>query len=114
MAHLPDGEYMISDIRWRRPEADALRSVWGFTTGTLFVQGGTTRLEARFTDQNLANRFSDLEEQGTPITLHVQCLGEDDVYILSGSSPTLERSGACYILRLRSKTRDVKRAEAAV
>jgi hypothetical protein len=108
MANLTDGEYMLSNIQWRKREQDsALRPLRGFTTGTLYVSGGTARVEARFTDQNLANRFSDMEEDGVTVTLQVSLLGEDEIYVLPGQAPTLERAGACYVLRLRGKTADL-------
>ena len=114
MADLPDGEYMLSNIQWRKRDDDSpLRPVWGFTTGKLIVNGRTTRVKARFTDQSLSNRFSDLEEDGVRVTLQVTLLGENDVYLVPGRAPTLERAGACYILRLRGKSKDVSAVHAA-
>jgi len=105
MSQLPDGDYMLSNVQWRKREQDAaLRPLHGFTTGTLYVSGSSARVEARFTDQNLANRFSDLEEDGVMVTLQVRLLGEEDVYVLPGRAPTLERAGACYILRVTGKS----------
>lgn len=114
MADLADGEYMLSNVQWRKREEDtALRPLRGFTTGKLYVNGGTSRIEARFTDQNLSNRFSDLEEDGVPVTVQVTLLGENEVYILPGQAPTLERSGACYVLRVRGKSQGVRALHAA-
>ncbi|PSQ78274.1 MAG: hypothetical protein BRD35_01730 [Bacteroidetes bacterium QH_7_62_13] len=91
MAALSDGTYMLSNIQWHhRDEDGALRPLRGFTTGTLTVEGGTLRVKARFTDQNLSNRFSNFEEDGTRITLQVSLLGESDVYRIPGRAPTLE------------------------
>ena len=108
MSELPDGKYMLSNVQWRKREQDAaLRPLRGFTTGTLYVSGRTARVEARFTDQNLSNRFSDLEEDGVAVTLQVRRLGEEDVYLLPGQAPTLERGGACYVLRVKGKAADL-------
>jgi hypothetical protein len=109
MSELPDGEYMLSNIQWRKREEDAaLRPLRGFTTGKLHVSGRSARVEARFTDQNLANRFSDLEEDGVTVTIQVRLLGEEDVYVLPGQeAPTLERAGACYVLRMTGKSADL-------
>ncbi len=114
MADLPDGEYMLSDVQWRKRDEDtAFRLLRGFTTGKLFVSGRTARVKARFTDQNLSNRFSDLEQDGVRVTLQISLLGETDVYLLPGRAPTLERAGACYILRLRGSSSDVSVVHAA-
>lgn len=114
MAALPDGEYMLSNIQWRKRDEDsALRPLRGFTTGKLYVSGRKARVKARFTDQNLSNRFSDLEEDGVRVTLQVSLLGDTDVYLLPGDAPTLERAGACYILRLRGSASDVSAVHAA-
>lgn len=108
MADLTDGEYMLSNIQWRKREQDsALRPLRGFTTGKLYVSGSTARVEGRFTDQNLANRFSDQEEDGVSVTLQVSLLGETEIYLLPGQAPSLERAGACYVLRVRGKTADL-------
>lgn len=113
MADLADGEYMISSIQWRkRDEEGSLRPLHDFTTGTLSVDGGTIRIQARFTDQNLSNRFSDFEQDGVPLTLHVSVLDEPDVYQIPGQAPTLERSGACYVLRVRGASEDATVAQA--
>jgi hypothetical protein len=115
MATLSDGEYMLSNVQWRKQAKDApLRPLRRFTTGKLSVSGSTARIKARFTDQNLSNRFSDLEEDGVPVVVQVTLLGEEDVYQLSGQAPTLERSGACYVLRVRGKSQDVERVRPAV
>lgn len=109
MATLSDGEYMLSNIQWRKGEKEsALRPLRGFTTGKLFISGRKARVEARFTDQSLSNRFSDLEEDGVPVTLQVTIFGEDETYLLSGRTPSLERAGACYVLRVRGKSADVE------
>lgn len=114
MATLSDGEYMLSNIQWhRRDEDGALRPLRGFSTGKLYVNGRKSRVKARFTDQNLSNRFSDLEEDGVRVTLQVSLLGEDEVYVLPGRAPTLERAGACYILRVRGKSKEISSVHAA-
>jgi len=113
MAALSDGTYMLSNIQWHhRDEDGALRPLRGFTTGTLTVEGGTLRVKARFTDQNLSNRFSNFEEDGTRITLQVSLLGESDVYRIPGRAPTLERAGACYSLRLAGQAEDLSAVHA--
>ncbi len=100
---------MLSNVQWRKREDDAaLRPLRGFTTGTLSVGRSKSNIEARFTDQNLSNRFSDLEEDGVYVTIQVTLLGDNDVYLLPGWAPTLERAGACYILRVRGKTSDLE------
>lgn len=114
MATLPDGKHMLSNIQWRRRDEDgALRPLRGFTTGTLYVEGSTNRVTARFTDQNLSNRFSDLEQDGIRVTLQVSLLGEPNAYRLLGDTPTLERAGACYILRLTGQSEDLSAVHAA-
>lgn len=114
MASLPDGNYMLSNVQWRKRDEDgAQRPLRGFTTGKLFVNGNTARVKARFTDQNLSNRFSDLEEDGVRVTLQVSLLGEDEVYVVPGRAPTLERAGACYILRVRGKSKEISSVHAA-
>lgn len=113
MADLSNGEYMISNIQWKKRDEDAaLRPLRGFTTGKLHVGRRKSRVEARFTDQNLSNRFSDLEEDGVYITLQVTLLGEEGVYRLPGWAPTLERSGACYVLQIRGWTDDLEAVHA--
>lgn len=113
MATLSDGEYMLSNIQWhRRDEDGALRPLRGFTTGTLSVNGRKTHVTARFNDQNLSNRFSDLEQDGVRVTLQVSLLGEEDVYVIPGRAPTLERAGACYILRVRGEAGEISSVHA--
>jgi hypothetical protein len=105
---------MLSNIQWRKRDNDApLRPLRGFTTGKLYVGRRTARVEARFTDQSLSNRFSDLEEDGDPVALQVTTLGDTDVYLLPGRAPTLERAGACYILRVKGKTKEVSAVHSA-
>lgn len=107
MVVLPDGEHMLSNIQWRRQDRETgLRPLRGFTTGTLSVSGSSVRLRARFTDQNLSNRFSDLEEDGVSILLQVTLLGSNEVYRLPVGVPSLERAGACYVLRAQGQTSD--------
>ncbi len=114
MVTLPDGEHMLSNIQWhRRDEDGALRPLHGFTTGTIVEDGSTIRVKARFTDQNLSNRFSDFEQDGSRVTLQVSLLGESDVYRMPGDAPTLERAGACYILRLAGQSEDLSVVHAA-
>ncbi|PSQ95822.1 MAG: hypothetical protein BRD55_09360 [Bacteroidetes bacterium SW_9_63_38] len=109
MSSLSNGEYMLSNIQWRKRESDASpRPLRGFTTGTLSVGRRTTRVEARFTDQTLSNRFSDLEEDGVAVTLQVTLLGENEVHLLPGRAPSLERAGACYVLRVKGKSSAMK------
>lgn len=108
MASLSNGDYMLSNIQWRKRDADtALRPLRGFTSGTLSVGRSKSGVKARFTDQNLSNRFSDLEEDGVYVTLQVTLLGDNEVFSLPGWTPTLERAGACYILRVRGNTSDL-------
>jgi len=96
---LPDGEYLLTDVRWRRKDRDeAARPLHGFTTGHLVVDGGSAQAEARFNDQFLSNRLSDLDEDGVPIQLTVEVLETEDTYTLSCSAPTLVRAGASYRL----------------
>lgn len=114
MSTLPDGKHMISNIQWRRRDRDeGLRPLRGFTTGTLTVSGSSGRVKARFTDQNLSNRFSDLEEDGVQIILQVSLLGTHDVYELPVGVPSLERSGACYVLRAQGQTAEARAVHAA-
>lgn len=108
MSDLPDGEYLITNIQWRRRDREeALRSLHGFTTGHLSVNGRTARVSARFNDLFLSNRMSDLEEDGIPITLQVSVLETDDVYVLPCSAPTLDRSGASYMLKAQGKAQEM-------
>ena len=114
MAPLPDGKHMLSNIQWhRRDEDGALRPLHGFTTGTISVDGSTIRVEVRFADQNLSNRFSDFEQDGSRVTLQVSLLGESDVYRVPGDTHALERAGACYILRLTGQSEDLSAVHAA-
>lgn len=109
MADLSSGEHMLSNLQWRRQDrGTGLRSVHGFTSGTLSVDGSTVRLKARFTDQNLSNRFSDLEEDGIPILVQVTLLGSNEVYRIPAGVPSLERAGACYVLRVQGQTADAE------
>lgn len=104
MSELPDGEYLLTDVQWRRQDQDeAFRSLHGFTTGRLVVDGENVRASARFNDQFLSNRFSDLEEDGIPIVLTVEVLETDDAYTLSCSAPVLDRSGASYKLKVEGE-----------
>jgi hypothetical protein len=108
MPSLPKGEYMLSNIQWRRRDDNrSLRPLRGFSTGKLYVGRRKSRVEARFTDQNLSNRFSDMEEDGVRVVLQVSLLGENDVYELPGWAPTLEREVACYVLTVKGKTDDL-------
>lgn len=108
MPALSKGEYMLSNVQWRKRDEDvSLRPVRGFSTGKLYVGRRSVRVEARFTDQNLSNRFSDMEEGGARVTLQVTTLGDNDVYLLSGRAPTLEWAGACYVLRVKGKTKEL-------
>ena len=112
MASLRDGTHLLSNIQWRHRDRDtALRPVRGFTTGTLTVNGSMVRVEARFNDQNLSNRFSDLEEDGVPVTLQVTLLGNEGIFLLPSKAPTLERAGACYILRTKGSRSDASPVE---
>ncbi len=105
---------MLSNIQWcRQGREEGIRPLRGFTTGTATVKGSTLRIEARFNDQNLSNRLSDLEGDGEPITLQVTVLGSNEVYRLPVGVPTLERAGACYILRGQGKAADVSAVHAA-
>jgi len=104
MAQLSDGEHMLSNVQWKRQDRESgLRPLRGFTTGTLSVNGSRVTLEARFNDQNLSNRFSDLEQDGVSITIQATLLGTNEVFLVSMNAPTLERAGACYVLRARGK-----------
>lgn len=114
MSDLPDGEYLLTDVQWRRQDHDeAFRPLHGFTTGHLYVDGNDAQIEARFNDQFLSNRFSDLEEEGVPIRLIVSVLEAEDTYIIACSAPTLDRSGASYKLGAEGEIRDVAEASPA-
>lgn len=109
MSPLPDGEYLLTDVQWQRKDRDeAFRSLHGFTTGHLVVKGGSAQLEARFNDQFLSNRFSDLEEDGIPIVMQVEVLETDDQYLLTESAPTLVRAGASYRLEVDADLAEVE------
>lgn len=101
MSELPDGEYLLTDVRWRRKDRDeAFRPLHGFTTGHLVVADGSAQADARFNDQFLSNRLSDLDEDGIPIVLSVEVLEAEDTFTLSCSAPTLVRAGASYRLEV--------------
>lgn len=111
MSNLPDGEYLLTDVQWRRQDRDqAFRPLHGFTTGHLVVSGQSAEAQARFNDQFLSNRLSDLDEEGIPILLIVEVLETDDAHVLSCSAPTLVRAGASYRLEVEG---DFVDAEAA-
>lgn len=102
MNELPEGEYLLTDVQWRSRDRDeAFRPLHGFTTGHLLVDGGNVHTQARFNDQFLSNRFSDLEENGIPILLIVSVLETEERYTISCSAPTLDRAGASYHLKAR-------------
>lgn len=101
MAALPDGEYLVTSVQWHKTDQEeAFRSLHGFTTGKLVVSGSNAELTARFNDQFLSNRLSDLEEDEVPVNLQVEVLERDDAVHLSGSAPTVDRSGASYMLKV--------------
>lgn len=109
MASLSNGDYMLSNVQWRKREEEAaLRPLRGFTTGTLSVGRSRSNVEARFTDQNLSNRFSSMEEDEVAVTLQVTLLGDDEIYLVPGWAPTLELSGAAYVIQVRGKTSDLE------
>lgn len=111
MTELPDNEYLLTDVQWQSQARDeAFRPLHGFTTGHLGVSGGSARADARFNDQFLSNRFSDLEENGIPIMLLVEILETEDPYILDCSAPTLVRAGASYQLKVEGEFIDVEEA----
>ncbi|WP_263786398.1 hypothetical protein [Salinibacter grassmerensis] len=102
MSTLPDGEYLLTNVQWRRQDRDgAFRPLHGFTTGHLVAEGGSVQAQARFNDQFLSNRFSDLETDGTPVVLRVQVLERDAPYTLLCAAPTLDRAGASYQLQVQ-------------
>jgi hypothetical protein len=87
-------------VQWRRKDRDeAFRPLHGFTTGHLLVDGGNAHAQARFNDQFLSNRLSDLEQDRVPIVLIVVVLETEETYTLSCSAPTLDRAGASYHLK---------------
>lgn len=101
MSDLSDGEYLLTDVQWKRQDREeAFRPLHGFTTGHLTINGGTAEAEARFNDQFLSNRLSDLDEDGVPIVLMVGVLETEDTYTLTCSAPTLVRAGASYQLEV--------------
>jgi hypothetical protein len=101
MNELPEGEYLLTDVQWRSQDRDeAFRPLHGFTTGHLRVEGGRVTAQARFNDQFLSNRFSDLEQDGIPIVLIVAVLETEQTYTLACSAPTLDRAGASYHLKV--------------
>ncbi|WP_233993552.1 hypothetical protein [Salinibacter altiplanensis] len=101
MSTLPDGEYLLTKVQWRRQDRDgAYRPLHGFTTGQLVAEGGRVEAQARFNDQFLSNRFSDLEGEGTPVALRVQVLEREDTYTLRCAGPVLDRAGASYQLQV--------------
>lgn len=111
MRTLSDGEYLLTDVQWRRKDRDeAFRPLHGFTTGHLSVSGGGVEADARFNDQFLSNRLSDLDEDGVPVVLLVEVLESDDTYTLSCSAPTLVRAGASYRLEVEGEFSDVEEA----
>jgi hypothetical protein len=111
MSTLPDGQYLLTDVQWRRKDRDeAYRPLHGFTTGHLAVDGGSIQAEARFNDQFLSNRFSDLEEDRIPVVLLVEVLETEDTYTLTCSAPTLDRAGASYHLKVEGKVSDTQGA----
>jgi len=102
MSKLPEGEYLLTDVQWRSQDREeAFRPLHGFTTGHLRVEGGSAIIQARFNDQFLSNRFSDLEQDGVPIVLIVSVLETERPYALSCSAPALDRAGASYHLNVQ-------------
>lgn len=101
MSALSDGEYLVTNVQWQKADRDeAFRSLHGFTTGKLIVSGSNTGLTARFNDQFLSNRLSDLEEDRVPVNFQVEVLEHDEAVHLAGSAPTVDRSGASYKLKV--------------
>jgi hypothetical protein len=114
MSTPPDGEYLLTDVQWRRQDRDeAFRPLHGFTTGHLVVSGGRVEADARFNDQFLSNRLSDLDEDGIPITLLVEILETEDTYTISCSAPTLVRAGASYRLEVEGEISGIESAPTA-
>lgn len=104
MSTLSDDKYLLTDVQWRRQDPDeAFRPLHGFTTGHLVVEGGRAQVEARFNDQFLSNRLSDLDEDGIPIELIVSVLETEEPYTLDCSAPTLVRAGASYRLEVEGE-----------
>lgn len=109
MSNLPNGEYLLTNVQWHKAdESEAYRPLHGFTTGKLIVSGGSAALSARFNDQFLSNRLSDLEEDGVPIVLRVMVLEAEEAFTVSCSAPTLDRSGASYELKARGEFVEVE------
>lgn len=107
MSTLDDGEYLLTNVQWHRENEDgSFRPLHGFTTGKLVVRGTSARLTVRFNDQFLSNRLSDLDEDRIPVELRVSVLESDSTYLLSGSPPTIDRSGASYQLIVDGTLRD--------
>lgn len=108
---LSDGEYLLTGVQWRRQDRDeSTRPLHGFTTGHLVVDGGRAQVEARFNDQFLSNRFSDLEEDGSPVVLLVEVLEADGMHPLACGAPTLVRAGASYQLQVEGEFTDASHA----
>jgi hypothetical protein len=111
MSTLPDDKYLLTDVQWRRRDhEEAFRPLHGFTTGHLVVSGSQVRADARFNDQFLSNRLSDLDEDGIPIVLSVEVLESENTFTLSCSAPTLVRAGASYRLEVEGDFADRKTA----
>lgn len=111
MSSLSDGKYLLTDVQWRRQDHDeAFRPLHGFTTGHLVVSGGQVDADARFNDQFLSNRLSDLDEDRIPIVLSVEVLESEKTYTVACSSPTLVRAGASYRLEVEGNFADVQTA----
>jgi len=109
MNELPEGEYLLTDVQWRSQDRDeAFRPLHGFTTGHLRVEGGRVTAQARFNDQFLSNRFSDLEQDGIPIVLIVAVLETEQTYTLACSAPTLDRAGTSYHLKVEGNFSEAK------
>ena len=113
MSSLPDGEYLLTDVQWRREDREAFRPLHGFTTGHLVVSGGNAEADARFNDQFLSNRLSDLDEDGIPVVLLVEVLESEETFLLTCSAPTLVRAGASYRLEVEGEISGVESAPAA-
>ena len=113
MSTLPDGEYLLTDVQWRRQDREAFRPLHGFTTGHLVVSGGNAEADARFNDQFLSNRLSDLDEDRIPIVLLVEVLEAEDTFLLTCSAPTLVRAGASYRLEVDGEISGIESAPAA-
>lgn len=111
MSALPDGEYLLTNVQWRRQDRDgAFRPLHGFTTGHLVAEGGGIQAQARFNDQFLSNRFSDLESDDIPVVLRVRLLERDGPYTLLCDAPALDRAGASYQLQVNGDVADAETA----